>query len=144
MTDRTRQPGRKRIIPKFSLTSALRSPGKLLHDADMRLSAGLVRALRKAGHEIPIEAWAILNLLWEEDNLPQSEIGARIGRDRHQTSRLIDSLSHQRLVTREPVAEDRRVKRIVLTDTGRMAQTTLRRVATDYLESIFTGVTQED
>jgi DNA-binding MarR family transcriptional regulator len=144
MTDKTRQSSPKRNVPMISLTSALRSPGKLLHDADIRLSAGLVRALRSAGYELPIEAWAILNLLWEEDNLPQFEIGARIGKDRHQTSRLIDSLNQQRLVTRKSIDEDRRVKRIELTDTGRAAQTTLKGVATEYLESTFTGVTQED
>ena len=144
MTDKVRQSSRKRNVPKISLSSALRSPGKLLHDADLRLKSGLVRALKSAGYELPIEAWGILNLLWEEDNLPQVEIGVRIGRDRHQTSRLIDSLSKQRLVIRKTIAEDRRVKRIVLTDTGRAVQTTLKGIATEYLESIFTGVTQED
>jgi DNA-binding MarR family transcriptional regulator len=131
-------------MPKISLSSAIRSPGKLLHDADIRLSAGLVRALKSAGYELPIEAWAILNLLWEEDNLPQYEIGARIARDRHQTSRLIDSLHQQRLVTRKSFAGDRRVKHIMLTETGRTAKTCLRRIATEYLQSTFTGVTQEE
>jgi DNA-binding MarR family transcriptional regulator len=110
----------------------------------MRLSAGFVGALRQAGHQLPIDAWAVLNLLWEEDNLPQVEIGARIGRDRHQTSRLIDSLAQQRLVSRESISEDRRIKRVVLTDAGRAARTTLGRVATEYLEDTFTGVSQED
>ena len=144
MTDQSRRSNRKQTAPKISLTPVFRSPGKLLHDADVRLSAGLVRALRHAGHQLPIEAWAVLNLLWEEDNLPQFEIGARIGTDRHQTSRLIDSLNQQRFVTRESIAEDRRVKRVVLTDTGRAVQTTLRCVATEYLENTFIGVTQED
>jgi DNA-binding MarR family transcriptional regulator len=144
MTDKTRQSDRKRIVPKISLRLAHRSPGKLLHDAHLRLSAGFVEALRQAGYELPIDAWAVLNLLWEKDNLPQFEIGARIGRDRHQTSRLIDSLNQQQLITREPISADRRVNRIVLTDTGRAAQTKLGRVATEYLENAFAGVTQAD
>jgi DNA-binding MarR family transcriptional regulator len=144
MTGKTHRSKRKRIVPKISLTPAYRSPGKLLHDAHVRLSAGFVEALGEAGHQLPIGAWAVLSLLWEEDNLPQFEIGARIGRDRHQTSRVIDSLSQQRLVTRESISEDRRVKHVALTDTGRAARTGLRRVATRYLERTFTGVTQED
>jgi len=143
MTDRNRS-SRKRTAPKISLTPAHRSPGKLLHDAHMRLSAGFVAALAQAGHQIPIDAWAVLNLLWEEDNLPQFEIGARISRDRHQTSRLIDALDQLRLVTRESTSEDRRIKRVVLTDSGRAARTTLRRVAIEYLERAFTGVAQQD
>ena len=144
MKDRASQPSRTWIVPTITLTPAHQSPGKLLHDAHTRLSAGFVDALRQAGHPLPLDAWAVLNLLWEEDNLPQFEIGARIGRDRHQTSRLIDSLNQQQLVVRRPTSEDRRVKCVVLTDAGRAAKTALRRVAIEYLENAFNGVTQAD
>ncbi len=144
MKDKAYQSKRTQIAPKIILTPAHQSPGKLLHDAHMLLSAGFVQELREAGYQLPLDAWAVLNLLWEEDNLPQFEIGARIARDRHQTSRLIDSLNQQQLVTREPTSEDRRVKCVVLTDTGRAAKTALRHIATRYLERAFNGVTQED
>lgn len=144
MNDNAHRPGRNQLAPRISVTSAHQSPGKLLHDAHMRLSTGFVGALSQAGHALPIDAWAVLNLLWEEDNLPQFEIGARISRDRHQTSRLIDSLTKQGFVTRESSPEDRRVKYVVLTESGRAAQVTLRNIATEYLETIFTGVTQQD
>ena len=144
MTQQTKRSNRRRTAPKISLTPPRHSPGKLLHDAHLRLSAGFVEALGQEGYQLPIDAWAILNLLWEEEALPQFEIGARIGRDRHQTSRLIDALAGQHLVTREPISGDRRVRRVVLTDTGRAAQATLGRVATEYLEDAFAGVTQAD
>lgn len=144
VTDKDDQSSPKRDVPRISLTPGRRSPGKLLHDAHLRLSTSFVGALGQAGYQLPIDAWAVLNLLWEEDNLPQSEIGARIGRDRHQTSRLIDCLDQQRLVTRESISEDRRIKRVVLTHTGREAQTTLGRVAIEFLEGTFAGVAQED
>ncbi|HPQ69092.1 MAG TPA: MarR family transcriptional regulator [bacterium] len=144
MTSKTRQTSRKRIKPKISLTPAQKSPGKLLHDANILLGAGLVQTLQHEGRRISIEAWSILNLLWEEDNLAQFEIGARIGKDRHQTSRLIDSLARLGLVTRKPIAEDRRIKRVVLTDVGRAAKTSLRRIAAKYLEDAFSGITQEE
>lgn len=130
--------------PRIALTPASESPGKLLHDAHMLLRAGFVGALRRAGHQLPIDAWAVLNLLWEQDNLPQFEIGARISRDRHQTSRLIDSLHGQGLVSRESNPEDRRIRRVVLTDAGRAARTTLGRVAAEYLEDTFAGIGQRD
>jgi len=144
MKNKARQSDRQRTPPKITLTSAHQSPGKLLHDAHMLLSAGFVEALGQAGYRLPLDAWAVLNLLWEQDNLPQFEIGARIGRDRHQTSRLIDSLAQQRLAAREPRSGDRRVKCVVLTDAGRAAKSTLRRVATEYLERAFDGVIQQD
>ncbi len=144
MTGKTRQTSQKQMAPKISLSPAHRSPGKLLHDANLLLGAGLVQTLKYEGHRISIEAWSILNLLWEQDNLAQFEIGARIRKDRHQTSRLIDSLHQQGLVTRESKDEDRRVKRVVLTDKGRVAKGPLRRVAIKYLAGTFAGISQEE
>ena len=144
MADNTHEKDPRRNAPTISLTPVNRSPGKLLRDAHLLLSAGLAGALEQAGHPLPTGAWAALNVLWEVDNLPQPEIGARISRDRHQTSRLVDCLAGQRFVKRKSVAGDRRVKRVALTDTGRAAQSTLQGVATEYFEDIFTGVTQED
>ena len=144
MARRIHPTSRRQILPKISLSPAQTSPGKLLHDADVLLGAGLVQTLQYEGHRISIEAWSILNLLWEEDNLAQFEIALRIGKDRHQTSRLIDSLHQQGLVTRESKDEDRRIKRVVLTDKGCAAKTPLRRVATKYLEDIFSEITREE
>ena len=142
--DRTHRSKSKRVVPRISIVPANHSPGKLVHDAHVRLSTGLVRALGEAGYPLTIDAWVVLNLLWAKDNLPQFEIGARIGRDRHQTSRLIDCLEQQELATRESTAADRRVKRVRLTPSGRSARVHIRRVATDYLKKTFTGVSQED
>jgi len=144
MKDKPRRSSPRGTAPRIFVTPAFESPGKLLHDAHLRLSAGFGRALREAGHQLPIDAWAVLNLLWEQDNLPQFEIAARIGRDRHQTSRLIDSLDQAGLVSRRSVPEDRRIKRVVLTSRGRAARSTLGRLATRYLEDTFTGVSQRD
>jgi len=135
---------KRESAPKISRASAHESPGMLLRDAHRRLRAGLVEALRQAGHPLTIDAWGVLSQLWYEDNLPQFEIGTRIGRDRHQTSRLIDSLAQLQLVARRTLAEDRRVKRVGLTRKGRAAQQTLGRIANGYLNRAFAGVTQRD
>lgn len=144
MKDQPRRSNPKGSAPRISLTPAFESPGKLLHDAQLRLSGGFGKALRQAGHQLPIDAWGVLSLLGEEDDLPQFEIAARMGRDRHQISRLIDSLARQGLVARNSSAEDRRIKRVVLTEAGRAARSMLGHVAIHYLEETFRGVSQQD
>ena len=144
MTDEIQQVKQKQVVPKSALLTHLNSPGKLLHDAHMRLSTGFMETLKQAGYLLTIDSWAALNLLWEEDNLPQHEIGMRIERDRHQTSRLIDCLAGQGFVARTSVEGDRRVKRVVLTEAGHAAKPVLRSIAGDYLASAFAEVTQED
>ena len=141
MTDETLKSSQFRDAPEIP---AHYSPGKLLHDAHLRLSSGFVRTLQQAGHQLTIDTWAVLNVLWDKDGIPQLEIGERIGRDRHQTSRLIDCLSQQGFVRRKSVDRDRRVKVVVLTPFGRSSRTELKRIAREFLKSTFAGVTQEE
>ena len=129
-------------IPNISLEPS--SPGKMLYDAHLKLSAGLVERLAAEGYDISINAWAILNLLWEKDERPQFEISEHISRDRHQTSRLIDSLDRQGLATRVASTEDKRIKLVGLTEEGKQARVALRSASRDYLETIFRGLSQDD
>ena len=128
--------------PAISLEPS--SPGKMLYDAHMRLSSGLLERLAIAGYDLSINAWAILNLLWENDARPQVEISDLIHKDRHQTSRMIDSLDQQGLVKRTASSEDKRIKLVVLTPEGQQARDKLRAASRAYLESVFEGLSQED
>jgi len=136
--------GRSQPSPKVALTPTTRTPGRLLHDAHQRLSAGLVRSLQQVGYDLSAEAWVILFLLWENDNLTQVEIGSQIGKDRHQTSRLIDVLEQANFVERKSTTTDRRLKRVALTQAGRRARLKVSGVATEYLEAMFAGLTQAE
>ena len=120
------------------------SPGRLLHDAHLRMSAGLVHTLRGEGHRLTTEGWAVLSLLSENDELPQLEISERVGKDRHHTSRLIDALEDQGLVVRKPSASDRRVKLVALTAKGRDTRRTLLRAVAGFIEGVFDGVAPRD
>jgi DNA-binding MarR family transcriptional regulator len=108
------------------------------------MSTGLVHALRGAGHELTTEGWSLLSLLAENDELSQLEIGERVGKDRHHTSRLIDALEQQGLVVRRSTTDDRRVKLISVTDKGRAVRRKLIRVVLAYLDGVFEGVSRRD
>lgn len=130
--------------PRIADIPCSRVPGRLLHDAHLRLGAGLVQVLRREGYDLTKEGWALLSLLSENDKLSQLEISERVGKDRHHTSRLIDSLETQGLVARGSTPEDRRVKLVAVTDKGREVRRKLLRVVAAYLEDVFEGVSDKD
>lgn len=130
--------------PGESVSFRASSPGRLLHDAHLRMSAGLMRTLRSEGHKLTTEGWGVLSLLCESDELSQFEISERVGKDRHHTSRLIDALEQQGLVVRKPDAHDRRVKLVALTDKGRVTRRKLLRTVSAFVDGVFEGVSERD
>lgn len=135
---------RKRAARSGRPSFAQASPGRLLHDAHVRMSAGLVQTLRGEGYRLTTEGWALLSLLSESDELPQLEISERVGKDRHHTSRLIDALEQQGLVVRKPTASDGRVKLVALTEKGRDTRRALLRVVSAFVDGVFEGVPPSD
>lgn len=106
------------------------------------MKAGLVHTLRREGHTLTAEGWAVLSLLSETDELSQVEISDRVGKDRHHTSRLIDGLERQGLVARTPSADDRRVKLVCLTDRGGATRRRLLHAVSGFVDDVFEGVSQ--
>jgi DNA-binding MarR family transcriptional regulator len=85
----------------------------------------LIAASELALH--PAQAGALLQLA---SPLPMNELAARLGCDNSNVTGLIDRLEARGLVTRQSSFHDRRVKHVVLTDSGRrMRERMLDRVA---------------
>jgi DNA-binding MarR family transcriptional regulator len=75
----------------------------------------------------PAQAGALLQLA---SPLPMSELATLLACDNSNVTGLIDRLEARGLVTRQPSAEDRRVKHVVLTEAGqRLRNQMLDRVA---------------
>jgi len=129
--------------PRFTLFPIAHSPGRRLHQAHSRLRQGLTQLLREAGYEITTESWAVLSHLWETDGPTQFELGERLEKDRHNTSRLVDSLEEQGLVRRRASRRDRRIREVALTEKGRAAQKPLTRIVSRFLEDTFAGVSDQ-
>ncbi len=63
----------------------------------------------------------VLFELAQQDDLTAREIGTRLGLDSGYLSRIVHSFTEKNLVTRKPVAEDKRQFRLSLTAKGRLA-----------------------
>ena len=104
----------------------------------------LQKNFRNAGIEITIEQWSVLYHLWKEDGLSKLELGNRTFRDKASTTRLIDNLEKQELVTRVASKDDRRINLVYLTDTAKPLQQITYELANKTMNESLQNITKEE
>jgi DNA-binding MarR family transcriptional regulator len=109
------------------------------------LSAGLARTLAAAGRpDLTPEQWAVLSRLWEQEGLHQSRLAVRVGKDRHNLTRILNLMDKHGLVARRPDPHDARRQRVFLTQAGRDLRDQLIPRVEAYLRKALAGLTQDD
>jgi len=73
----------------------------------------------KANHDITVEQWMILLLLWKENGQFQQQLADGMCKDKTTLTRQIDGLEKRNIIVRVPDKIDRRQKRIYLTAKGK-------------------------
>lgn len=79
----------------------------------------LLSAFIEKGYDITFEQWTVLNVLYVEPGLIQSEIAEKTYKDKTNVTRILDVLSKNGYVVRENHGSDRRSSCVYLTDIGR-------------------------
>jgi DNA-binding MarR family transcriptional regulator len=130
--------------PSFTVFPLDNSPGFLIYRTATKLKAELSRAFHTAGFSVTPEQWAVLNRLWENEGESQTVLAERTSKDRHNITRILDLLERNGLVRREPDPEDRRSRRIYLTDEGRALKKKLIPIVKKHLLRAFSGLDPED
>jgi DNA-binding MarR family transcriptional regulator len=101
------------------------SLGYLVNTASRALNTSLARAFTKAGHDLTVEQFEILVILWKRDGQCQHELATASGKDRPSVTRILDNMEKRALVTRISSEKDRRNKIIRLTKKGKDCQKAL-------------------
>ena len=112
--------------------------------ASTAVARRLQKNFRNAGLEITIEQWSVLYHLWKEDGLSQLELGNRTFRDKASTTRLIDNLEKQELVTRIASKDDRRINLVYLTDTAKPLQQITYELANKTMNEALQNISKEE
>jgi MarR family transcriptional regulator, organic hydroperoxide resistance regulator len=79
----------------------------------------LLNVFFEKGYDITFEQWTILNVLYVEPGLIQSEIATKTYKDKTNVTRILDVLSKKGYVVREDHEKDRRSSCIYLTAEGK-------------------------
>src|SRR5579872_2078501 len=93
---------------------------------------------RLAPYGVTPVQYALLKVLWEQDNQSGAELGERLRLDSATMTGLLDRLEHGGLIKRRSHATDRRVNRVALTARGRDLQAPLDREM-DEMNQAFLG-----
>jgi MarR family transcriptional regulator for hemolysin len=89
--------------------------------------------------------WLVLLHLARFKEAPtQRELAQSVGVEGPTLARLLDSLENQGLVRRQAVVEDRRAKKILLSDTARPLIEKIETIATALRHELFVGIDEED
>ncbi|WP_413052188.1 MarR family transcriptional regulator [Pseudomonas bubulae] len=100
---------------------------------------------RLAGLGLSQARWLVLLHLARFDEAPtQRELAQSVGVEGPTLARLLDSLEAQGLVQRHAVVEDRRAKKIVLSDSTRPLIEQIEAIATALRQELFVGIDEEE
>ncbi len=119
------------------------STGFLINVAALSLRKHFSQAIIASGYEISTEQYMVLSQLWDEDGIYQSDLGRRVFKDRHNTSRIIRSLEQKALVAKKADANDGRLARCFLTKEGRALQNPLCQISSQVLKDALKGIEEE-
>lgn len=104
------------------------SPEFLFRRAHQIAAAAFAEACRHL--DLTPSQYAVLFMLREVHDVSQNELGRLVSLDRSTTSIVLRTLRERRLVREQPDAEDRRKKRLKLTDSGRLLLAEAERLST--------------
>lgn len=79
----------------------------------------LLNAFIEKGYTITFEQWTVLNVLYAEPGIIQSEIAQRTYKDKTNVTRILDVLERNGYIVRENSKKDRRIACIYLTDAAK-------------------------
>jgi MarR family transcriptional regulator, organic hydroperoxide resistance regulator len=112
----------------------------LLDQAGRAIIRRMQARLVNSGHDVTVEQWMILLLLWLQDGVSQQYIADFIGKDKGTISPQIDGLERRELVTRRTAEQDRRQKLVFLTPVGRDLQDELIPIGIDNMMEAQAGI----
>lgn len=109
-----------------------------------RVRITLYREFHDSGLAITPEQWIVLVLLWERDERTPSELSEATLRDRPTMTRLLDTMERNGLLTRQPIAGDRRGRIVRLTHRGRALRAPLTARARRIVKRLERGISESD
>ncbi len=118
--------------------------GYLINRSAILIRQLVTKEFQKNNYNVTPEEWAILNMLWLEDQQPQSKIAESTFRDNSTLTRLIDKMIKKDFVKRENDEKDRRIVKTCLLPKGKKLKAQLIPCAQNILKRACHGISDYD
>ena len=119
-----------------------RNFGFILNDVSRLLRTTFDRRAKSIG--LTRSQWWVLTHLYRRDGLVQAELAEILEIERPTLGRLLDRLEAKGWLRRELDPDDRRVKRVYLTNEVKPAMQSLRRIAADLRQQSLEGLNEKE
>ena len=119
-----------------------RNFGFILNDVSRLMRTAFDRRAKSLG--LTRSQWWVLNHLYRRDGLVQAELAEILEIERPTLGRLLDRLEAKGWIRRELGLEDRRVKRVYLTEEVKPAMKSLRRIAAELRQQSLHGLDENE
>lgn len=116
--------------------------GILLHDVARMMRVAYDRRMKTLG--LTRSQWWVLNKLYFNEGISQSELAALLDIEKPTLGRLLDRLEEKGWVTRMPDATDRRTKRVHLTEKVEPTMKVMRKHANETNDEALAGITASE
>jgi DNA-binding MarR family transcriptional regulator len=119
-----------------------RNFGFILHDVARLLRTTYDRRVRDL--DLTRSQWWVLTHLFRKDGITQSELAETLELEKPSLGRLLDRLEGKGWVRREADPNDRRAKRIFLTEAADAPMQVMREIASGVREDALSGLSSDD
>ena len=119
-----------------------RNFGFLIHDVARLMKTAFDRRGRELG--LTRSQWYVLTVIYAHEGAPQAELADIMDMERPTLGKLLDRLEEKEWVERRPDPDDRRVKRVFLTDKVQSLMRALRGIAADVRADAIAGIDEAE
>jgi DNA-binding MarR family transcriptional regulator len=119
-----------------------RNFGFILHDVARLLRTTYDRRVREL--DLTRSQWWVLTHLFRKDGITQSELAETLELEKPSLGRLLDRLEGKGWIRREACPNDRRAKRIFLTEAADAPMQVMREIASGVREDALSGLSNDD
>lgn len=91
----------------------------LLEKTNKKIKQYAKQQFRALGFEVTVDQWAVLKILYENEQLSQVALAQLTHKDTPTLTRILDLLSQKEFIVRQHDAQDRRRVRVCLTESGK-------------------------
>jgi DNA-binding MarR family transcriptional regulator len=119
-----------------------RNFGFILHDVARLLRTTYDRRVREL--DLTRSQWWVLTHLFRKDGITQSELAETLELEKPSLGRLLDRLEGKGWIRREACPNDRRAKRIFLTEAADAPMQVMREIASGVREDALSGLSDDD
>lgn len=117
--------------------------GFLTHRVARLIDLAITPKLKAAGYHFPPSCIGILADLWQSDGLSQRELGISLIKTKSSINKMLASLIEDEMITKKTDPQDKRNKRIYLTDRGRKFKARVEDASKAMEEALLSNIPSE-